>query len=227
MRKIFILEDDDDIRELVCYALEANEFETQGFAEPSGFKAEIAETLPDLVLMDVMLPEQDGISILKELREADRTKRLPVIMLTAKTSEYDRIIGLDVGADDYVAKPFSVMELISRIKAVLRRTEDVVPAPVESTVGPVTINLDKRTVTIDAAEVFFTNKEFQLLHYLMQRQGIVVTREELMEQVWGFGFEGESRTVDVHIKTVRQKLGVHGDLIRTVRSVGYIMEAEI
>ncbi|MDR3304723.1 MAG: response regulator transcription factor [Clostridiales Family XIII bacterium] len=227
MKKIYILEDDDDIRELVRYALDSADFEAVGFPDPESFEDALREGRPDLLILDIMLPGKDGITLLRELKSEERTRRLPVILLTAKTSEYDRIIGLDSGADDYVAKPFSVMELISRVRAVLRRTDENERVSTSFSTGPIMVNLDKRTVFVDDESIFFTNKEFQLLYYLMQKEGAVVSRHELMEQVWGYGHESESRTVDVHIKTIRQKLGRCGPMIKTIRSVGYMLEAVV
>jgi len=225
MKTIYILEDADSVRELVRYALETHGFKAKGFAAPDAMQESLDEEMPDLLLLDIGLPQKDGLTILRELRATERTARLPVILLTANSSEYDRIIGLDSGADDYVIKPFSVMELLARIRAVLRRFGDYERGATAFSAGPITVNLDKRTITVDGKNVYFTNKEFQLLYYLIQKEGSVVSRDELMEQVWGFGFEGESRTVDVHIKTIRQKLGMYGTMIKTVRSVGYMLEA--
>jgi len=220
MPKIFIVEDDDNIRELVLYALKG-EFEAQGFAAPSDFWRQLKTEIPDLVLLDIMLPEEDGISILKRLKAIDKTSDIPVIMLTAKDSEYDRVKGLDFGADDYVTKPFSVLELISRINAVLRRSglQNKICGILQ--IQNVSLDIEKHTVAVDGTEVILTYKEFELLHLLMENCGIVLSREKILSLIWGIDFEGETRTVDMHIKTLRQKLGAGGDMIHTVRGVGY------
>ena len=168
-----------------------------------------------------MLPDEDGISILKRLKRSEKTKKLPVIMLTAKGAELDRIRGLDLGADDYIAKPFSVMEAISRVKAVLRRCESGADKPNEIIVGNITLNIDKRMIFAGDNEIVLTYKEFELLYYLMANEGIVLTRDKLLDKVWGFDYGGESRTVDMHIKSLRQKMGNAGAIIKTVRNVGY------
>jgi len=219
MPKIYIVEDDEDIRELVLYALKS-QFLVIGFSCPPDFWQALNTELPDLVLLDIMLPDEDGISILNRLKAGDRTRNLPVIMLTAKTAELDRVKGLDLGADDYITKPFSVLELMSRIKAVLRRSTPPEDATKTIRIDPVTLYVDKRTVFVGNAEVSLTYKEFELLHLLMESHGEVVSRDKIMTQIWGTNFEGETRTVDMHIKTMRQKLG-GGDIIKTVRGVGY------
>lgn len=221
---IYCVEDDINIRELVLYALRASGFEAEGFDNAEPFFEQLNVTCPDLVLLDIMLPGMDGLSILHTLRETPRTAALPVILLTAKTAEYDKVRGLDDGADDYLCKPFGVMELISRIKAVLRRAA---PAPTtdQITLGNITLDTARHTVEAAGQPVVLTLKEFDLLHYLMKNANIVLTREQIMESVWGFGFEGESRTVDMHIKTLRQKLGAPSAQIQTVRGVGYKIEA--
>lgn len=225
MPTIHCVEDDINIRELVLYALRASGFEAEGFDHADPFFEQLGKSLPDLVLLDIMLPGTDGLSILHTLRETPRTSALPVILLTAKTAEYDKVRGLDDGADDYLCKPFGVMELISRIKAVLRRTA---PLPTTNSISLGNITLDTARHTVEAAgePVILTLKEFDLLHYLMENANIVLTREQIMESVWGFGFEGESRTVDMHIKTLRQKLGTPSAQIQTVRGVGYKIEAD-
>jgi two-component system alkaline phosphatase synthesis response regulator PhoP len=224
MKTIYILEDDDDVRELIRYALNDKGFDAHGFAEPERFHAAILEKLPDLVVLDIGLPKKDGITILKELRAQARTGRLPVIIVTSKNSEYDRIFGLDSGADDYLGKPFSVMELIARIHAVLRRSNEREQDITVFSVGPISVNMDKQAISVDGADIYFTHREFLLLSYLLQREGIVASRDELMEKIWGFGHEGGNRTVDVHVKTIRAKLGDCGSMIKTVRSVGYMFE---
>ena len=217
---IYLVEDDNSIRELVAYTLHSAGFQAEGFEKPSAFWHAGETKLPDLVLLDLMLPEEDGISILKKLRQAPHTKKLPIILLTAKSSEYDKIMGLDSGADDYVAKPFSMMELLARVKALLRRTERN-EAEVVYSMGSLSVNQTRHEVRIDGSEVTLTLKEFELLCLLMENKGRVLTRDQLLNRIWGYGFDGENRTVDVHIRTLRQKLGKCGEYIETVRGVGY------
>ena len=217
---IYLVEDDNSIRELVAYTLHSAGFQAEGFEMPSAFWHACETKLPDLVLLDLMLPEEDGISILKKLRQAPHTKKLPIILLTAKSSEYDKIMGLDSGADDYVAKPFSMMELLARVKALLRRTERN-EAEVVYSMGSLSVNQTRHEVRIDGTEVTLTLKEFELLCLLMENKGRVLTRDQLLNSIWGYGFDGENRTVDVHIRTLRQKLGKCGEYIETVRGVGY------
>lgn len=219
---IYLLEDDTSIQKFVIYALANAGFQIEGFETPSEFWKAMKKATPELLLLDVMLPEEDGISILNKLRAKEDTKKLPVIMLTAKGTEYDRIIGLDSGADDYVAKPFSVMELISRIKAVLRRSGNVSEGDKEEYVaGDVTLSIAKHTVLVKGQEVKLTYKEFELLAMLMKHREKVFERDEILEKIWGYDFDGESRTVDVHVRTLRSKLGDGGNIIETVRGVGY------
>ncbi len=220
METIYCVEDDENIRELVLYALSSSGYAGQGFPEGESFLRAVEHSPPDLALLDIMLPGQSGLDILRCLREEPATARLPVIMLTAKTSEYDRVKGLDSGADDYISKPFGVMELLSRIRAVLRRVEKA-PAANLLTAGSLTVDPARRTVTDGDRAIALTFKEFELLACLLRNRELVLTREKLMELVWGFDFEGESRTVDMHIKSLRQKLGPLGELIQTVRGVGY------
>ena len=217
---IYLVEDDNSIRELVAYTLHSAGFQAEGFEKPSAFWHSCETKLPDLILLDLMLPEEDGISILKKLRQAPYTKKLPIILLTAKSSEYDKIMGLDSGADDYVAKPFSMMELLARVKALLRRTERN-EAEVVYSMGSLSVNQTRHEVRVDGAEVTLTLKEFELLCLLMENKGRVLTRDQLLNSIWGYGFDGENRTVDVHIRTLRQKLGKCGEYIETVRGVGY------
>lgn len=217
---IYLVEDDNSIRELVAYTLHSAGFQAEGFEKPSAFWHACETKLPDLILLDLMLPEEDGISILKKLRQAPHTKKLPIILLTAKSSEYDKIMGLDSGADDYVAKPFSMMELLARVKALLRRTERN-EAEVVYSMGSLSVNQTRHEVRIDGSEVTLTLKEFELLCLLMENKGRVLTRDQLLNRIWGYGFDGENRTVDVHIRTLRQKLGKCGEYIETVRGVGY------
>lgn len=220
---IYLLEDDISIQKFVSYALVNSGIEVKVFDTPSEFYKAMNEEMPELLLLDIMLPEEDGISILNKLREREETKKLPVIMLTAKGTEYDRIIGLDAGADDYVAKPFSVMELISRIKAVIRRSEMTGTKKSESeyTVGDVTLCTVKHMVKVKGEEIKLTYKEFELLSLLMKNKEKVFDRDELLVKIWGYDFDGENRTVDVHIRTLRSKLKEGGSIIETVRGVGY------
>ena len=223
MQKIFIVEDDDNIRDMVLYALSSADFGAEGFADGESFWSSVEQAMPSLLLLDIMLPGEDGITILKRLKQSPKHKSLPVIMLTAKGAEYDRIKGLDLGADDYITKPFSVLEVISRVRAVLRRCGDSGNIPILE-IGKISLNADKRNVLTDGKEVELTYKEFELLHYLMVNNGIVLTRDKLLEEVWGFDYNGESRTVDMHIRSLRQKLGNSSDVIKTVRNVGYKIE---
>jgi len=216
MPLIYIIEDDEDIRELVLYALKSNGFEAKGFESGRGL---FQNPLPDLILLDIMLPGDDGYTILNKLKQNSRTKDIPVIMLTAKTSELDKVKSLDAGADDYVEKPFGIMELISRIKAVLRRSKKN-ESRVES-FKDIVVDYDRYLVTVKEKEVKLTHKEFELLYYLVKNQGLVLSREKIMNEVWGFEFEGETRTIDVHIRTLRLKLGDAGKYIHTIRNVGY------
>lgn len=217
---IYYVEDDSNIRELVVYALGTTGIEAKGFAEAKSFWKAVAEEKPELILLDIMLSEQDGMNILKKLKSFPETKEIPVIMLTAKSTEYDKVQGLDSGADDYVAKPFGMMELISRIKAVLRRTqknEDKSRYAVQN----LAMNVKKHEVYVDGEKVTLTLKEFELLKRLIVSPEIVWSRDRLLEEIWGYDFGGETRTVDVHVRTLRQKLGSAGELIETVRGVGY------
>ncbi len=219
---IYLLEDDASIRNFVEYALNNSGFEARGFEKPSDFWRAVDTAVPSLVLLDIMLPEEDGIEVLKKLRLRKETKRLPVIMLTAKTTEYDKVLGLDSGADDYISKPFGIMELISRIKALLRRAgEERERDSVEYTCGKLYVCPRKHTVKAAGREVLLTFKEFELLCLLISSPGTVFTRDQILQSIWGYEFDGENRTVDVHIRTLRSKLGECGDLIETVRGIGY------
>ena len=223
---IYCVEDDAGIRELVVYTLQNTGLEARGFADGEALFAALREQKPDLLLLDIMLPGEDGISILRRLRAVRETAKLPVILLTAKNTEYDKVVGLDSGADDYVAKPFGMMELVARIRAVLRRTQDSPPGegggrPLVA--GSIFVDERAHSVHVGADEVQLTLKEYQLLCLLMKNQGAVLTRDVLLENIWGYGNESETRTVDVHIRTLRQKLGAGGALIETVRGVGYRM----
>ena len=223
MAKVYIVEDDENIREIVIYALNSAGFDACGFEKGEEFFAAIEAEVPSLVLLDIMLPDDDGLTILKHLRAAAKTKKLPVIILTAKVSEYDKVKGLDMGADDYISKPFGVMELISRVNAVLRRSET--DQSVKMEVSGLKLDHERREVSIGDEPVKLTFKEYELLYYLMLNAGLVLSREKIMQSVWGYDFEGESRTVDMHIKTLRQKLKAPGGAIKTVRNVGYKLES--
>lgn len=219
---IYIVEDDESIREIETFALKNAGYQVLGFERAKEFYKKLEDVLPDLVLLDVMLPDESGNEIVKKLRLNPVTRRLPVIMVTAKTTELDLIKGLEDGADDYIKKPFSVMELITRVKALLRRSDPQEAKVLE--LGELVLNDGKHEVCIDGKSVGLTFKEYELLHYLMLNRNIVLGREQIMERVWGTDFEGESRTLDMHIKTLRQKLGASGSRIRTVRNVGYVIE---
>lgn len=220
MERIFLLEDDDSIRKLVIYALGSQGYEAQGFDRPSDFWKAMEGPQPALVLLDIMLPEEDGLSILQKLRASAATKRLPVIMLTAKNTEYDRVVGLDSGADDFISKPFGMMELVARVRAVLRRTEQKQETE-DYQVGELFVSPQRHVVRVAGEEVALTNKEFELLCLLLEHQGIAMTRDAIMDGVWGQEFSRENRTLDVHVRTLRTKLGPAGHYIETVRGVGY------
>jgi two-component system alkaline phosphatase synthesis response regulator PhoP len=258
LQTIYVVEDDENIRDLVVYAFASAGFEAQGFSDgaalyealgacsvtapaacpaaapsvpppaacPAAAPAVMPSGVPDLLLLDIMLPGDDGITILKKLRASQKTARLPIIMLTAKSFEYDRIKGLDLGADDYVTKPFSVIEVISRARAVLRRSAPDAEARCgqERRVGAITLSPEKRRVHAAGAEIPLTYKEFELLDYLMRNEGFVLSRDKILSEVWGYDYPGESRTVDMHVKTLRKKLGDCGSAIKTVRNVGYKIE---
>ena len=217
---IYLLEDDTNIRNFVVYALNNSGLEAEGFELPSRFWAAVEKKKPSMAILDIMLPEEDGLSVLRKLRESSETKDLPIIMLTAKSTEYDKVIGLDGGADDYVTKPFGTMELVARVKALLRRAEPVSDGK-EYSIGPLLLNPDKHIIKVDGQDVALTLKEFQLLCYLIRNKGNVMTRDQILQEIWGYEFDGENRTVDVHIRTLRSKLDKAGDLIETVRGIGY------
>lgn len=219
---IFCVEDDKGIRDLMLYTLSASGFEAQGFAEAGAFWEALKSKTPQLVLLDIMLPGEDGISILKKLRAHRATADIPVIMATAKGTEYDKVFGLDLGADDYLAKPFGMMEMVSRVKAVLRRATPG-EHPEILRVGELELNQAEHAVSVAGNNVILTLKEFDLLQLFMENPGLVFSREKLMSRIWGDEFLGESRTVDVHIGTLRTKLGSCGEYIETVRGVGYRM----
>ncbi|MBO5525356.1 MAG: response regulator transcription factor [Clostridia bacterium] len=222
---IYCVEDDDGIRNMMLYTLNVSGFETQGYSNGKDFFDDLERARPELILLDVMLPGEDGITILKKLKASKATNRIPVIMATAKGTEYDKVIGLDLGADDYLAKPFGMMEMVSRVKAVLRRC-----APKEReiyTLGKLTLNHSERSVKIDAESVSLTVKEYELLRLLLKNKGRVFSRDELLSEIWGSDFLGESRTVDVHVGTLRAKLGSYGDYLHTVRGFGYKIEENV
>ena len=221
MPVIYIVEDDENIREVVLYALQSAGFETAGFETGAEFFAAADKAPPHLVLLDIMLPGEDGLSILKRLRSMPQTRALPIIMLTAKGSEADKVKGLDRGADDYIAKPFGVVELISRVKALLRRTFAESPAEEQFISGDLTLNNDRREVTVAGEAIDLTFKEYELLRYLALNAGRALSRDRIMKAVWNYDYEGESRTLDMHIRSLRQKLGAAGEHIKTVRNVGY------
>lgn len=224
MQTLFVVEDDENIRDMVLYALSSAGLEAEGFADGAALLAALQKGSASLVILDIMLPGEDGLSILKSLKQSERHKHIPVILLTAKGTEFDRVKGLDLGADDYITKPFSVLEVISRVKAVLRRCGSGTEKSGPIKIGSVTLHAEKRAVWAGSEKVALTYKEFELLHYLMMNEGIVLSRDKLLNQVWGFDYHGESRTVDMHIKALRQKLGDGGGIIQTVRNVGYKME---
>ena len=223
MALIYVVEDDDNIREIETIALKNSNYLVKAFARATDFYRALNDILPDLVLMDVMLPDENGCDIVRQLRSQSATKRLPVIMVTAKTSEMDMVKGLDDGADDYIKKPFSVLELLSRVKALLRRSTEETAQQLR--VGDIQLDNARRIVLAQGKSVELTYKEYELLRYLMINAEMVLSRESIMRFVWGTDFEGETRTVDMHIKTLRQKLGPWGRQIGTVRNVGYVLQS--
>ncbi len=226
MALIYIVEDDKNILEIESFALKNSGYDIRGFATAKEFYKALNDFLPDLILLDIMLPDEDGLSILKKLRSDIKTRSLPVIMVTAKTTEIDKVKGLDSGADDYMTKPFGVMELISRVKALLRRT--LASAPEESVYEfmEILMDVEKHLVTISGEACDLTYKEYELLKLFMANPGIVINRERILERIWGTDFEGESRTIDMHIKNLRQKLKSAGKYIKTIRNVGYVLNGE-
>lgn len=222
---IYYVEDDTSIRELVLYALKTAEFQVMGFENAASFYKRMKEQQPDLILLDIMLPDEDGVSILKKLKSRPDTENIPVIMMTAKSSEYDKVLGLDSGADDYITKPFGVMELISRVKAVIRRSDRSKGSAGEVfKIGELVLDEQKHEVYARGQAVSLTFKEFELLSYLMKNRGLVLSRDKILNTIWNYEYEGESRTVDVHIGSLRQKLGTCGDFIKTIRGIGYKIE---
>ena len=224
MALIYIVEDDENIREIEMFALKNAGYEVMGFGCAADFFAKVQERLPALVLLDVMLPDEDGLVVVEKLRAHAKTRRVPVIMATAKTTELDKVKGLDLGADDYITKPFGVMELISRVKALLRRSSGMEEQRLSF--GPVLMDQEQRAVFVDGILCELTYKEYELLRLLLVHAGIVCSRDMILERVWGTDFEGESRTLDMHIKTLRQKLGAAGSMIKTIRNVGYMLIEE-
>ena len=218
---IYFVEDDNSIRKLVLYSLTSAGLEAEGFAHPGEFWTAMDRQLPQVVLLDIMLPEEDGISILKKLRSDSRTRRIQVILLTAKGSEYDKVVGLDAGADDYVSKPFGMMELMARVRSALRRAGQDAAAPPTYTLGPLMVDPGRHLVQVNGENVSLTLKEFQVLCLLLEHRDTVFTRDQLLNAIWGYDFDGASRTVDVHIRTLRQKLGEAGSCIQTIRGIGY------
>ena len=223
MATIYIVEDDINIREIERYALKNSGYEVEEFEGSASFFKRLEKNIPSLILLDIMLPGEDGLDILTRIRADKATADVPVIMVTAKTSELDKVKGLDLGADDYITKPFGVMELISRVKALLRRSMNMDESKILS-LGEISIDNEKHRVSVQGQPCELTYKEFELLKLMLQNVGIVLSRDVIMERVWGVDFEGESRTLDMHIKTLRQKLGESGKRIKTVRNVGYRLE---
>lgn len=223
---IYLVEDDANIRELVVYTLNNSGFQAKGFSNSVDFWQALEKEIPDLILLDIMLPGEDGLTILKKLRNMSATKHKLIMMLTAKGSEYDKVVGFDSGADDYLAKPFGMMELLARVKALLRRNTQI---DVESDykIGPLFVSPASHKVKVNGEKVILTLKEFEMLCYLLENRGIVKTRDQILNKIWGYSFDGESRTVDVHIRTLRSKLGEAADLIETVRGIGYTIGDEI
>ena len=220
---IYIVEDDKNIREIEMFALKNSGYAVEEFENAKSFFSKTAEKVPDLVLLDITLPDMDGLEIVKKLRSRPDTVRIPIILVTAKTTELDKVKGLDIGADDYLTKPFGVMELISRVKALLRRSR-ALQDDKQLVIGDITLDSERREGHVGGELCELTFKEFELLKLLMVNAGIVLHRDTIMSDVWGTDYEGESRTLDMHIKTLRQKLGEAGNMIKTVRNVGYKME---
>ncbi len=224
MALVYIVEDDTSIREIEEIALKNSNYTVQSFDRASTFYKRLEEVVPDLVLLDIMLPDEDGYEIIKKMREDFKTKNIPVIMVTAKSTEMDMVKGLDEGADDYIRKPFSVLELLSRVRSIMRRSARAETRQLR--VGDIILDRDRHCVRVNDKNVVLTLKEYELLRYLMQNENIVLSRDAIMRAVWGLDFEGESRSVDMHIKTIRQKLGDMGTCIKTVRGIGYSITAE-
>lgn len=219
MSRIYCVEDDESIRDLISYAVKSSGIEIESFKNATEFEKKLSQQIPDLILLDIMLPDKDGIQILRELRTNSATKKIPVIIITAKNLESDKVKGFDLGADDYVTKPFSVLELLSRIKAVLRRSGLLDDNTIEY--NGIKIDNAGRQVSVDGQQISLTYKEFELLYSLLKEKGNAVRREVLLNKIWGYDYEGETRTLDVHIGSLRHKMGEKGKLIETVRNVGY------
>ncbi|MBQ3035932.1 MAG: response regulator transcription factor [Lachnospiraceae bacterium] len=226
MALIYIVEDDKNILEIESFALKNSGYDIRGFATAKEFYKALNDFLPDLILLDIMLPDEDGLSILKKLRSDVKTKSLPIILVTAKTTEIDKVKGLDSGADDYMTKPFGVMELISRVKALLRRALAGASDASVYEFMEIVMDVDKRLITVSGETCDLTYKEYELLKLFMANPGIVIKRERILEKIWGTDFEGESRTIDMHIKNLRQKLKTAGKYIKTIRNVGYVLNDE-
>ena len=222
---IWCVEDDSSIRDIEVYALSSTGFDARGFEDGDSFWKALQSEKPELVVLDVMLPGKDGVTLLKMMKASEELQDIPVIMATAKGTEYDKIQSLDLGADDYLVKPFGIMEMVSRVKAVLRRCKRSAPSNLLKLEGLV-LNPDEHTVTVDGERIILTYKEYELLHLFLSQPGIAFTREQLLSSVWNAEYLGETRTVDMHIRTLRQKLGTYGHLIETVRNVGYRLEAK-
>lgn len=223
MALVYVVEDDMNIREIETFSLKNSGYTIEDFECAKDFWNRIYDKVPNLIILDIMLPDEDGLSIVEKLRKRAETRNVPIMMVTAKTTEMDRVKGLDIGADDYLIKPFGVMELISRVRALLRRSMDLAEEKV-LTIGEIRLDNDKRSVYVGDTKVELTYKEFELLKLLMHNAGIVMQREDIMVRIWGMDYEGESRTLDMHIKTLRKKLGDAGNRIKTVRNVGYRLE---
>lgn len=222
MQLVYIVEDDKNIREIESFALKNSGYQVNDFECAKEFYKKLAEKVPGLIVLDIMLPDEDGLSIIRKVRQMPETKKVPIILVTAKTTELDKVKGLDTGADDYMTKPFGVMELISRVKALLRRSTDAEEKSLS--IGEIFLDAERHAVYVDDKLCELTYKEYELLHFLMVNAGIVMKRDVIMERIWGIDFEGESRTLDMHIKTLRQKLGSASVHIKTVRNVGYVIE---
>lgn len=221
---IFCVEDDSNIRQLIVYTLESTGFQAKGFEDGKSFLEEVSSEIPELVILDIMLPGMNGMEILEKLKNESKTSDIPVIMATAKGAEYDKVQGLDAGADDYITKPFGMLELVSRVKAVLRRSQKTIDQGKELLkIKGIAVDLKKHEVLVNGELVSLTLKEYELLKRFLQNLDMVITRDSLLAEIWGYDYVGETRTLDVHVRTLRQKLGEYGDLIETVRGVGYIV----
>lgn len=223
MAAVFIVEDDKNIREIEAFSLKNSGYDVEEFPNAAEFYKRLEEVKPQLILLDLMLPDEDGLNIVKKLRNSTEWKKIPIILVTAKTTEMDKVKGLDMGADDYITKPFGVMELISRVKALLRRTMEADDEKI-LVFSNIVLDTEKHLVTVDGKQVELTYKEFQLLTLFLKNAGIVMNRDAIMVKIWGTDYEGESRTLDMHIKTLRQKIGSSGNRIKTIRNVGYVLE---